>query len=514
MNSTKAFLISILRLDLLLMAVLYPPWYFVYYGDDGLIEDLPGRFGVSTLALIFIGISYYKKLKPLVLEGMVAVAGLTLMAHLLYLTEINRFHQFYLLGTILAFFAITLSFISHRYILIYNFAGIALALAMDAPTAPMQKKLLLAVMVTLSIASYFTFAIRYRLIKSLEAERERFQKILDRLPVAAAYVSGDFLYMNENAEKLLATTVNDWENAKAWQAFIESHLRGNTLKTKNGEIKTVLSGTYRDKELQIWTMLDETEKLAARANMIHSAKLASLGTMAGGIAHEINNPLTIIKGYAEVLATKLEIASLTPEEQKKLAQTIVQTVNRIEAVVISLKKISRAETNSESKVISLKDLFNDVVDLCQKSLESRFIKLLLDFPSDDVFVKGQPVDLGHILINLINNSADAIKNKPSPWIELSLRVEGQIAAIRVKDSGPGISDEIIEEIFEPFFTTKGVGEGTGLGLSISKGLAKQNGGELLYDRNSKNTCFILVLPIAQRPVRPVEEEEVETGFKK
>lgn len=425
------------------------------------------------------------------------------MAHLLHLTEINKFHQFYLLGTILAFFAITLSFISHRFILIYNFGGIALALLMDASTAPAQKNVLLAVMVTLAIASYFTFAIKNHLIKSLEAGRERFQEILDRLPVAAIYVSGDFLFMNGNSEKLIGLKSSEFKNAEAWQKFIDSHLESTTLKTQLGDLRSVQCEVYRDDELKIWILLDETEKLAARAKMIQSAKLASLGTMAGGIAHEINNPLTIIKGFAEVLSHKMETATITLEEQQQLAKTIVHTVNRIEAIVQALKKVSHLETesNSQVEIVPISSVFKDISDLCQKSLESRFIKFQVVNPKEEIVIKGHHVDIGQILINLINNSSDAIKKDSAPWIEMGARIDGSQAVIWVRDSGHGIPKEIADKIFEPFYTTKGIGQGTGLGLSISKGLAKENGGDLTYERGSENTCFKLTLPLAEEVIR-------------
>lgn len=511
MNRTsEEFKISILRRNLLLAGAIYPSWYYIFlFVNKDYQEYLLPRLCISALAISFFALSYVRKLSADTFESMFTFVGVVLMAYSNYTVNLNRLDYFYVLATVMAFFSITLGFFSKKKILIYTVLSIGSMLLLDGSNAPFSKAGYIAISVTLGLVSYITFAEKHQLFRLLEASRQRLQEILDRLPVGAVYLDRGEVYMNTIAENLFGVKASSFSSESSWRDFLRLHLKSRnapesesnsntkyfSLSTNQMTEKIIQCVSYQDEELEIWILLDETEKLVARANMLHSAKMASLGTMAGGIAHEINNPLAIIKGYAEVLMRKMKKVELSFDEQKNLAQTIFNTVNRIENIVLALKSFSRQEPRAEMKLWALQSIFQTVNDICSKRLSSEFIKFTIVAPPEEIRVKCHQVDISQILINLINNSADAVKGSVGPWIELSAMIEESNVVVKVMDSGKGINKEVMQKIFEPFYTTKDVGQGTGLGLSISRSLAKQNSGTLIYDETSAQTCFKLTLPL-------------------
>lgn len=235
----------------------------------------------------------------------------------------------------------------------------------------------------------------------------------------------------------------------------------------------------------------ERELEIQRMNAINSARLASLGELAGGIAHEINNPLAIIMGSAQRLGKELDKNNI-PQVYRCTAQ-IVQTCERIAKVVNSLRKLARDGETSPRTFFSLSKLLQEVLSLCEEKIREDEIRLELDIESEAQIFANE-VEVSQVLFNLISNAADAVKNLPERWIRITGRREKGIFVVSVIDSGRGISPAIAERIMEPFFTTKEIGKGTGLGLSISHSIAKRHGGDLKLDGSSIHTKFDLSLP--------------------
>ncbi|MCX6118736.1 MAG: ATP-binding protein [Proteobacteria bacterium] len=231
-----------------------------------------------------------------------------------------------------------------------------------------------------------------------------------------------------------------------------------------------------------------------KAVAFNAAKLASLGEVAGGIAHEINNPLAIISGQSLMLAKKLKSGVLTFEEAERITENIGRTIVRIQNIVDGLRKHSRDDSLEQSKQINVITVVEEASAFCSERMRKSSIELkMLTNPNEDMTIMGRDVQLSQVFVNLISNSIAAIKGMNSPWIEISISKTNGKILIAFTDSGSGIPTSMQEKIFQPFFTTKDIGEGTGLGLSISKGIIESHAGSLRLNHLHNNTQFIVEL---------------------
>lgn len=231
-----------------------------------------------------------------------------------------------------------------------------------------------------------------------------------------------------------------------------------------------------------------------RVGMIAAGKMAALGEMAAGIAHEINNPLAIISGHATLATMMLEEEMINRENLQKSLTKIEQTCGRIGKIVSGLKNFSRESSADPMEVVLLSKIFQDTIDLCQERLKSNHVELIVqgDLTLD---LKCKSVQISQVLMNLISNSLDAVSNLNEKWLKIETKRERDHICLTITDSGHGIPSEIVDKIMQPFFTTKQVGKGTGLGLSISKGIVEAHGGEFIYCPEASNTQFKIKFPI-------------------
>lgn len=233
--------------------------------------------------------------------------------------------------------------------------------------------------------------------------------------------------------------------------------------------------------------------LKQQLQMVESARLASLGEMAGGIAHEINNPLAIIQGFASIVKLSAERGELDLEKTSESMERIGETCNRIGKIIKGLRVVARDGEGEPFDVHRLSDIVEDTLSLCFEKAKSLGIKISFQGVHKDLKLKCRRVQVGQVLTNMINNSLHAVENLEQKWIEVEVsedRKTGQ-AVLLVTDSGRGIPDEIQEKLMRPFFTTKSIGEGTGLGLSVSLGIMKDHNGSLELNNYHPHTQFIL-----------------------
>lgn len=240
----------------------------------------------------------------------------------------------------------------------------------------------------------------------------------------------------------------------------------------------------------------ESERLKA----IQVSKLSALGEMAGGVAHEINNPLAIIHGCVTVLKKHKAANRLTDETLMDSLQDIETTVKRISNIVVGLRNLSRDSSLEQTTKFYLRDVFNDVLSICNEKFKLHDVELLVDDPDKlyDSVIDSRQVQLAQVVLNLFTNAYDAVSTLPKRWVHLKLRKCDTHVQIRVEDSGMGIPKNVAEKIFNPFFTTKEIGKGTGLGLSLSRTLVENNHGQLYIDENCPHTCFVIDLPITNK----------------
>jgi signal transduction histidine kinase len=245
----------------------------------------------------------------------------------------------------------------------------------------------------------------------------------------------------------------------------------------------------------------QTEIEQLRFRQLLTSRMAVLGEMAGGIAHEINNPLAIISGYAERLRRLLSRGQLTEEAVNKVVNNIEQTVDRITFIIKGLKSFARDGDNDPFVPNFLSKILKDTIPFAEQKLAKNQIFLRLEPISDDIIIECRPVQISQVILNLINNACDAIQNLEDRWVEVKVEDYENEVRIIIIDSGSGIPKELAEKIMQAFFTTKEAGKGTGLGLSISKSIIESHGGVFYLDEYHKNTCFILRLPKSQsRPL--------------
>jgi signal transduction histidine kinase len=228
----------------------------------------------------------------------------------------------------------------------------------------------------------------------------------------------------------------------------------------------------------------------------HGKKMATLGEMAAGIVHEINNPLFIISGFATKITNLIDRGELDTYQLTHISEMIQKNCKRVTGIISGLRMISRKTKLDELEVKSFKDIIESTLDISKERIRLGDIELKINYPSGEDFpVECHPEQLSQVLVNLFNNSYDSIvESEKLKWIEVSLKDLGDRYHFSVTDSGNKIPNEIATKIMQPFFTTKESGKGTGLGLSISKEIVTKHGGKFYLDQNCSNVRFIIELP--------------------
>lgn len=244
----------------------------------------------------------------------------------------------------------------------------------------------------------------------------------------------------------------------------------------------------------------ESEVKVKTEQIIQSSKLAALGEMASGIAHEINNPLAIIAGKSQNMITLLNRGSVNPKEFLPLVEKVKTTTERIAKIVRGLKTHSRFDDGTQKEIISIEKLFNQVMDLSQERFK-KFGVEVQSFIDPKLHIYCSPIQIEQVLTNLLNNAYDAISDLPEKWIVIETYIDNKDTnanvCVRVIDSGPPISEEKAKIFMQPFYTTKKVGKGTGLGLSISKKIIEDHCGTLFVESNRPNATFTFRLPLKE-----------------
>lgn len=245
--------------------------------------------------------------------------------------------------------------------------------------------------------------------------------------------------------------------------------------------------------------------------LFKKSRMAELGEVSGGIAHEINNPMTIIRANAQKIKRDVMRGDASPEKLTEMATKIESTCDRIVKIIEGLKNYSRDASQDPFEKVSLAQLLGDVKEIFQEKMHHKMIGFELPNVGDEVLLMGRYGQLYQVLVNLINNAIDALGDSDDPSskekfikLEYEMNIDDSIS-LRVIDTGPGIPKDLKEKVFQPFFTTKPLGKGTGLGLSISYGLMKEQGGALLYERLENETCFTLIIPLFVEESENVED---------
>jgi len=285
--------------------------------------------------------------------------------------------------------------------------------------------------------------------------------------------------------------------ARTFNRMIES------LKHSRDEIEEY----NRNLEQKIVERTLELEEI--QAQLVQSEKLSAIGQLAAGVAHELNNPLGGILGYAQFALEKLnksQTAEETARDKGKYIRYLTDIevqARRCKTIVQNLLRFSRSSKTTDFSYVDINQVIGDTITFVEHQLHMNQIQLKMELHKNLPTIQGDTGQLQQVLTNLILNAMHA--SPPDTEIQVISRFSpalgefGGTVEILIIDQGSGISHENVKKIFEPFFTTKQVGKGTGLGLSVSYGIVKDHGGEIKVESKSgEGSTFIVILPV-QKP---------------
>ncbi len=242
----------------------------------------------------------------------------------------------------------------------------------------------------------------------------------------------------------------------------------------------------------------DREKELMNRQVIEAGKLASIGELAAGVAHEINNPVAIMveeAGWMEDLLEEEELRNCpNVDELRRCLRQISIQGGRCKEITHKLLSFAR-KTDPVVRQIQINDIIEEILGICEQRSKNSNILIKTDLNRELPLISASPTEMQQVFINLINNAIDAIGE--GGMIEIRSRMEEGGAVVDIADSGQGIAGDVLERIFDPFFTTKPVGKGTGLGLSICYGIVKKLGGDITVDSKAGiGTTFHVHIPIS------------------
>ncbi len=355
--------------------------------------------------------------------------------------------------------------------------------------------------------------------QSLIISEQQLKSMIQSLPAPVAMFDRNFNYLAYSSRwksewkefgsptdwKMNLDLNEDFKNQ--WIGYLQQALKGETLKKDEDLVHFQEgAGVWLRWGMQPWKNSNEeisgvivmaeniTARKEAEIKLTQASKLTALGEMAGGIAHEINNPLSIIKGYVDLLKRLSSRGALKQDILLQYIDKMDSTVGRISKIVNGMRRFSRESSMDDKVEYPLNKIIEETLDICQERINNNGIVTEVVYLPSNPHVFCRPVEISQVLLNLINNSYQAIASQTRPVIKILCEEVGDHYTVRIVDSGDGIPLIVSQKLFQPFFTTKDVGVGTGLGLSISRSIIEEHEGRLYYQEDSPNTTFVIELP--------------------
>ena len=300
------------------------------------------------------------------------------------------------------------------------------------------------------------------------------------------------------------------------QAFREFEMLANSVNSmirKRLQIEEALKESenkFKDIAERLESLVESrTRELAEKqAQLIHSGRLVTLGEMAAGMAHEINQPLSTIKFALDNLEIAVKEDKFDNEYLKKKSKKVNLAVNKISNIINHVRIFSREQVshNDKAEKFKIKQSINNAIQLVGEQFKNSNIELKVTGIGTDLITVGEVYKLEQVIINLLSNARDAVLEKASTEtddfkMKVSIKAairNNEIIEIIVEDNGIGIRPDLIEKVLNPFYTTKEVGKGTGLGLSISYGIIQEMNGDIRFNSDVNGTQAIINLPLKSR----------------
>jgi signal transduction histidine kinase len=244
---------------------------------------------------------------------------------------------------------------------------------------------------------------------------------------------------------------------------------------------------------------DLTKAMMLRERMVQIEKMSAIGHLAGHIAHELNNPLTGIRSFAQILIQQLQGKSQIAEDLKE----VEDATKRCQDIILNLLEFSKGNLDSHMRLCDLNDIVNKTLPFLKSAMGRH--ERIVEIPEKPLPVEVEPQLMQQVVFNLVNNACQAMdfeNGRIEVTTSETMRGDAQYAVLSIKDSGPGIPKELQSVIFEPFFTTKAEGQGTGLGLSFSREFVRKLGGEIICESEvGHGATFHVLLPLAKAGVK-------------
>lgn len=319
-------------------------------------------------------------------------------------------------------------------------------------------------------------------------------------------LSGNIRWLNSTAEMLLAHSNQAILNASVdsllgpqYAIFQTGH---QTITQETSGKRRIFEASTKHYNFNQHTAYlvgfqDVTEKTVMESQILQQERLASVGILASGLAHEIGTPLGIMRGRAEMMSMMTQL----PDSAVQNSQIIIQQIDRISHLIQNLLKLARGSTTEQVQMIPLQTLINDVAEFIAFESRKNLVQVQLDIPQS-IEVQAVYTSLFQVILNLLVNAIHAISERRQKDLNLQGKIEiiykgtDDYHILQIRDNGVGIADENLAQIFTPFFTTKEVGKGTGLGLATSYRIIQGWGGFIsLESKLGEGTSFQIHLPL-------------------
>ena len=318
-------------------------------------------------------------------------------------------------------------------------------------------------------------------------------------------------------------TYDDWrsciilEDRERVHSEVEKAIRGERdlssifrIKHRNGEMRHVASmaSVLRNSDGQVnrflgitWDVTEEKQQQEIqdqqRTSYVQNTRLAAIGEMAAAVAHEINNPLSIISGRAAQIVCALDMPPADPKEVRVFAQRIEDSVKRIARVIHSLKAFATGDDKLAISRTTTRSVVEEALNLCREKLRSHFVTLTLHVP-EHIFIDCSAQHLSQVVLHLLNHSFDSVKDLKDKWIEIEAKETDFEVMIAVTDSSTETKKEFLNKIFQPVFGNKEVGHGVSLDLVSTKGIVNAHAGRIHYLQESPHTRFEIYIPKSKK----------------
>jgi C4-dicarboxylate-specific signal transduction histidine kinase len=318
---------------------------------------------------------------------------------------------------------------------------------------------------------------------------------------AMLHILGDY----EQDRRRLGQQAERLDNSRRALLHILQDSHGDNLRLEASRKAMIhIMGDLRDTTIEVKRR--EQELRDKQEQLVQAGKLATLGELTTGVAHELNNPLNNIGLFVGNAVDLVELGAGDKERVLHEMQRALEQVRKATQIITHLRTFGRAAPFSRDPV-SLRQVLSQALSLMHEQLRGRAIVVITDLGTGEPIVLGNALQLEQVFVNLLTNARDAVADSPLKAIRISLAVYSHTAEIKFADTGPGVPPGLERRIFDPFFTTKDVGQGTGLGLSITYGIIKELGGTIsVVSPPGEGATFLIRLPLAPSDTQEARQQ--------